>query len=205
MNCADTRRIAASWEQGELLSDTDVEEALSHALSCGSCRSEHPVFAALAARDSNRARREPPSEEAVSLADRVMADIGAMENSVPVRMPRARRVPRQRIAFAAALAACAVFASGLFSRNAQTVEIRFVLDAPNAKSVFLAGDFSSWETKGLELNKTAEGLWERKVRLRRGKSYTYNFIVDGKSWVVDPSAAERVDDGFGGESALIRL
>ena len=199
------RRIAAAWESGDGLTDAETREALGHASSCDVCRSKYPVFLALAPRDSGPARRAEPSGEARSLAERVMADIGTAPRARPVRTSGSRLRRRLPYAVPAALVACALFIVGLRVRESDTVEIRFVLDAPNAKTVFLAGDFSSWDTKNLELNKTASGIWERKVRLRRGQAYSYNFIVDGDSWVVDPAAPERIEDGFGGESALIRL
>lgn len=199
------RRIAAAWEQGDVLADAEAAEAYAHAASCGACRTAYPVFLALAPRDSGALPRSEPSGEARALADRVMADIGLKPRAVS---PRIARFPPRRIrgaAALAALAACALFAVGLAARNSGTVEVRFVLDAPDAKTVFLAGDFSSWDPKGMELRKTPSGVWERKIRLRRGQAYSYNFVIDGSTWVVDPAAPERVDDGFGGESALIRL
>jgi hypothetical protein len=203
MECADTRRIAAAWENGEELAAEELEEAYAHVLSCDVCRMASPAFLALAHRDRQSPQRPEPSAEGRALADRVMADIGTLPHAAPARI--ARFPLRRAWPFAAAaLAACALFIVGL-GWDSRTVEVRFVLDAPNAKSVYLAGDFSSWEPKGLELKKSASGLWERTIRLKRGRSYSYNFLVDGTSWVVDPSAPERIDDGFGGESALIRL
>jgi len=205
MNCENARRIAAAWEQGEALVDTDFDLALSHVESCRTCRSLQPLFMALAPRDSSRERPGRRGEEARILADRVMAGIGAAPRSVSSRPSAYRMRRRLGYAAAAALAVCAGFAFALFGKPSDTAEIRFVLDAPEAKNVFLAGDFSAWDTRDMELYKNAEGLWERKIRLRRGKVYTYNFLVDGELWVVDPAAPERIDDGFGGESALIRL
>ena len=114
---------------------------------------------------------------------------------------------RRAFGFAAvaALALSAAFAVGLAARGSDTMVVRFALEAPDASSVVLAGDFSSWSSEGLELERSADGVWERTVRLKRGRSYSYNFLVDGEVWVVDPAAPERIDDGFGGESALLRL
>ena len=199
------RRIAAAWESGDVLADAEAAEAYVHAASCEACRAAYPVFLALAPRDTAVLPRSEPSNEARALADRVMADIGSKPRAVSARMAR---FPLRRIhgvAALAALVACALFVVGLAARDSRTVEVRFVLDAPNAKTVFLAGDFSAWDPKGMELRKTPSGVWERKIRLRRGQAYSYNFVIDGSTWVVDPAAPERVDDGFGGESALIRL
>lgn len=203
MECADTRRIVAAWENGDDLDAVELEAARGHILSCAACRTAFPVFLALAPRDGRGAESSEASPAARALADRVMARIEA--TPLP-SAPRIAQFPLRRSwPFVAAVAACALFIVGFFAWDRQTVEVRFVLDAPTAKSVYLAGDFSSWDPSGLELKKSASGLWERTVRLKRGRSYSYNFVIDGTSWVVDPAAPERIDDGFGGESALIRL
>ncbi|GAB1483403.1 hypothetical protein MASR2M78_22190 [Treponema sp.] len=153
---------------------------------------------------------ENPSDSAIALAERVMAEITLQSGTAPrASAPRHRRIRGRGLRFvpaiAGALAACAVFVAMLAFQDRDTVAVRFVLEADSAQSVYLAGDFSSWKSEDLALRKNKDGLWERTVRLRKGQSYTYNFLVDGSSWVVDPAASERVDDGFGGESALIRL
>jgi hypothetical protein len=165
---------------------------------------ERETNADFAEDDARRERRGEPSPEARALARGVMAALRADPRSFRLRPIRSSPV-RRRPAAVAALAACALLSIGFFWREATTQEVRFVLEAPGARSVFLAGDFSSWDPEGLPLRKASGDLWERTVRLRRGRSYSYNFIVDGTSWVVDPAAPERIDDGFGGESALIRL
>ncbi len=204
MECADSRRIVAAWEAGTELGADELRRAAAHVASCDACRTAFPVFFALAGRDGENAQRPEPSAEGRALADRVMADIGAASKAGPARFVPA---PRRAWPFAAvaALAACALVVVGLSGGDRETMEVRFTLEAPGAKTVYLAGDFSSWDPKGLALNKTASGLWERTIRLKRGQTYSYNFLVDGTSWVVDPAATERIDDGFGGESALIRL
>lgn len=205
MECADSRRIVAAWENGDELTAEDLRAARAHISSCDACRAAFPVFIALAPHDEASPKKPKPSAEGRALADRVMADIGALPRVQSARVAPFPQRRSWRFAAAAALAACLLLAVGLIGRDTETVEVRFVLDAPGAKSVHLAGDFSSWDTDGLALKKAESGLWERTIRLRRGQAYSYNFLVDGSSWVVDPAAPERIDDGFGGESALIRL
>lgn len=203
MDCADTRRVVAAWEDGSALIAGEAREARAHILSCASCRSAYQAFLTLAVRDEDGHSGQETSPAGRALADRVMVDVARYGSSPrrTVAFPRRRAIPL----VAAAAAACVLLIFGFLRWDRQTVQVRFVLDAPGAKSVYIAGDFSSWEPAGLELKKNAAGLWERTVRLRRGRAYSYNFLVDGTSWVVDPTATERVEDGFGGESALIRL
>jgi hypothetical protein len=73
--------------------------------------------------------------------------------------------------------------------------VHFRLDAPEATSVSLAGDFTGWEP-AYELHQTAPGVWTVAVPLTPGV-HDYAFVVDGRRWTPDPLAAS-VDDGFGG-------
>ncbi|MEN3043758.1 MAG: glycogen-binding domain-containing protein [Candidatus Hydrothermales bacterium] len=61
--------------------------------------------------------------------------------------------------------------------------IKFKIKAPDARSVFLAGDFTDWEKGALKMEKRGD-FWEIEVDLEPGR-YEYKFIVDG-SWVNDP-------------------
>jgi 1,4-alpha-glucan branching enzyme len=54
---------------------------------------------------------------------------------------------------------------------------------PNAKKVFLAGDFNNWVPQDLAMKKTGGG-WELPLVLAPG-NYNYKFIADGQ-WLTDP-------------------
>lgn len=83
-----------------------------------------------------------------------------------------------------------------------TIFVHFRLDAPEASSVRLAGDFSDWQPR-YELRETAAGVWSVVVPLQPGV-HDYAFVVDGDRWTPDPLAT-RVDDGFGGENSRMAL
>lgn len=53
----------------------------------------------------------------------------------------------------------------------------------NAKQVYVAGDFNSWNPTAFPMKKTKEG-WTFRVHLPMGKT-RYKFIVDG-NWILDP-------------------
>jgi len=76
----------------------------------------------------------------------------------------------------------------------------FQLEAPAAKSVRLAGEFTEWEKKPLDLNKSKNGLWTLVLPLPPG-NHAYRFIVDGQ-WRDDPSASVRTANPFGTENAI---
>jgi anti-sigma factor RsiW len=91
----------------------------------------------------------------------------------------------------------------LESMNREVV-VRFSLTAPKAANVELAGDFNGWKPAQSPLSRTPSGVWSTTVRLSPGR-HEYLFFLDGQRWVPDPSAAEIVDDGFGGKNAVIEV
>jgi hypothetical protein len=80
--------------------------------------------------------------------------------------------------------------------------VTFRLDAPGARTVHLAGDFTDWKS-GPALNQVSPGIWSVVVSLPVGL-HDYAFIVDGTRWVQDP-LAEQVDDGFGGSNSRVAV
>ena len=76
----------------------------------------------------------------------------------------------------------------------------FFLDAPGAKSVKLAGDFTDWGKSPLDLTKLAGEIWHAAVSLPTGY-HSYRFIVDGQ-WCDDPLSVLRVPNPFGSTNAV---
>lgn len=84
------------------------------------------------------------------------------------------------------------------------VPVRFVLHAPGAKSVSVAGDFNAWRRdRAVLADDNGNGVWTVTVYLTPGR-YQYKFVVDGK-WVVDPDAPNYIVDGFGGRNAVLSI
>jgi hypothetical protein len=76
------------------------------------------------------------------------------------------------------------------------VTVRFVLVAPGAQHVNLAGTFNHWDPRATPLVRSSTGdLWTATLSLPRGQ-HQYAFVVDGTRWVPDPTAPA-IDDGFG--------
>ncbi len=87
---------------------------------------------------------------------------------------------------------------------AATVTVRFVLFAPEAEQVALAGTFNQWDPAGTPLVRTgAPGVWSATLTLPAGQ-HQYAFVVDGARWVPDPGAPA-VDDGFGRQNSVLSL
>ena len=82
--------------------------------------------------------------------------------------------------------------------------VTFVLAAPQARSVALAGDFDGWDPDRLPLRRDASGLWTVDVPLRPGR-YQYAFVVDGRRFVADPAAPRAVGDDFGQPTSVVTV
>jgi 1,4-alpha-glucan branching enzyme len=82
----------------------------------------------------------------------------------------------------------------------KTKKVRFNLYAPEAKRVFLAGDFNNWDVHNLPMKKDNKGTWEASLALTPER-YEYRFWVDGV-WYDDPNAQERVENSFGSQNSV---
>lgn len=84
------------------------------------------------------------------------------------------------------------------------VAVQFTLEAPEARSVSLAGDFSGWEPAAQLTDADGDGIWTGRFVLPPGV-HQYMFVVNGEEWVTDPRAERYVDDGFGRRNAVLAL
>ena len=87
---------------------------------------------------------------------------------------------------------------------AALVTVRFVLVAPEAREVSLAGTFNQWDAHATPLVRAGPtGVWTATLTLPAGQ-HQYAFVVDGVRWVPDPGAPA-VDDGFGRRNSVLTL
>lgn len=82
------------------------------------------------------------------------------------------------------------------------VMVQFRLGDAGARDVALAGDFNGWHPEH-RLHQVQPGVWSVDVALAPGV-YNYVFVVDGKTWRLDPLAPQ-VTDGFGGSSSRVAV
>lgn len=83
--------------------------------------------------------------------------------------------------------------------------VRFVLLAPDARSVALVGDFNNWNRATTSLAPTGkDGTWTASVALPPGR-HEYAFVVDGEHWMADPHATVTIQDDFGTASSIVTV
>ncbi len=78
--------------------------------------------------------------------------------------------------------------------------VEFTLLAPQAQSVFLAGNFNQWNLSSHPLSSNNEGVWSISVPLISGR-YEYRFFVDGE-WQNDPACSSVAENPFGTSNCL---
>jgi len=85
----------------------------------------------------------------------------------------------------------------------QLRKIMFNLSAPEAKDVFVVGDFNNWtpdENSRMRLDKNA---WKKEMPLEPGR-YHYRFVVDGE-WRDDPDNPKKESNPFGDTNSLLEI
>lgn len=168
------------------------------------------------ASDAMRARLSGPTAE---FTDRVLARLPAEPRPRRSAMawalePRSVRV-QPWVAALAAAAMLAIWIAGTWygatrgaARTAiasapghDTLYVHFELAAPEARMVHLAGDFNGWRPDEIRMTRGAGGIWAVTVPIAVGV-HSYQFVVNGSTWVADP-AAGATDDGFGGRNSMV--
>ncbi len=79
----------------------------------------------------------------------------------------------------------------------------FTFRAPEAKSVYVAGDFNNWYVDESCRMKQNNDEWCANLRLKPGV-YQYRFIVDGR-WQEDPSNPKRAENVFGDANSVVEV
>ena len=110
--------------------------------------------------------------------------------------------PAYMLAAAAVVALVLLLPRGATQKHTPQVFVEFKLEAPSARNVSLAGDFTQWQPS-YAMKQSNRGVWTIVVPLQPGV-HDYSFIVDGQRWVADP-AAPAIEDGFGGVNSRVAV
>jgi len=82
-------------------------------------------------------------------------------------------------------------------------KVTFSLMAPEAKEVYITGDFNGWKLDDDSRMKKDNGAWSKRLNLNKGK-YHYRFVIDGK-WVEDPNNPVQEINPFGELNSAIEV
>jgi len=82
-------------------------------------------------------------------------------------------------------------------------EIKFSVFAPDAKEVFLVGEFNNWQADDNSRMNPDNGNWQKKLGLNPGK-YRYRFVIDG-SWIEDSANPLKEMNPYGSQDSLVEV
>jgi 1,4-alpha-glucan branching enzyme len=86
-------------------------------------------------------------------------------------------------------------------KGAKGVKVEFVLFAPHAGDVCLAGSFNGWVPGLQPLKRHKDGRWKAKVELPAGR-HEYKFVADGR-WVEELPGVEAVPNEHGTQNFVV--
>jgi hypothetical protein len=180
--------LDSSWDTPNAAIPASLEE---HAANCPECRR-----ALTAARRLLGRSFETPA----GLDDAVLARIA----TGPVR-----RRERWLRPLAAAAAVLLMVGLGLWlglEEGRQEVTVQLTLNAPQASSVSVVGDWNGWDpTFDRMVDPDEDGVWEIELTLQSGEEHMYQFVIDQSIRTPDPLAVINIDDGFGSVNSVLNL
>ncbi len=91
----------------------------------------------------------------------------------------------------------------LKERLPQFTEIIFSVFAPEAREVYLVGEFNNWQINDNARMMQNNGTWSKKINLGFGK-YRYRFVVDG-NWIEDTSNPLKEINPYGSVDSLVEI
>jgi len=88
--------------------------------------------------------------------------------------------------------------------NVYSKEKSFNFYAPDAKEVYVVGDFNDWKINDeCSLKKLDSGVWEKTFYLVPGR-YRYKFVVDGL-YFMDPENTHKEPDPYGNSDSIFEI
>lgn len=91
--------------------------------------------------------------------------------------------------------------SSIILQKSKKQEVELVYSGA-AESVQVAGEFTSWSTKGQDFEKF-DDVWTKSIYLDPGL-YQYQIVVDG-TWIMDTENPDSVDNNVGGFNSLLNV
>jgi chromosome partitioning protein len=81
--------------------------------------------------------------------------------------------------------------------------VTLTVQAPEAKEVYLAGEFNNWKLDENSRMEQNNGCWTKNLNLNTGK-YRYRFVIDG-NWTEDPSNPAKQLNAYGTMDSLLEV
>ncbi len=83
-------------------------------------------------------------------------------------------------------------------------EADFTVNAPQAKEVYIVGEFNGWRMDdNSRLSRREDGRWMKRFSLMPGR-YRYKFVVDGQ-WLLDSNNSNKEVNPFGSFDSILKI
>lgn len=107
---------------------------------------------------------------------------------------------------AAAIVLITFFFTLTFFTRSEVITIHLMIHVPEATTVSVVGDWNGWNP-GADIltDPDGDGIWEIRLKLDKNNEYRYQFLINGRDWVPDPTSPLQVDDGFGGINSVLEI
>ena len=83
------------------------------------------------------------------------------------------------------------------------VSVDFIFHSPEAKQVYLVGEFNNWESHSIPMWKRNEKEWKATLQLNPGR-YEYKYLADG-TWIENIPGIESVQNSLGTNNLIISV
>jgi hypothetical protein len=135
---------------------------------------------------------------------RQLADLAPAEPWRPPRGIRLARLLRPLTFAGAGFATAVLFFLAVFSApEPPACRSRFILFAPTATQVELAGSFTGWQRVAMRPS-GGSGYWALRLPVPAGE-HRFVYILDGKQRVTDPTLPASEKDDFGGHNSILNV
>ncbi len=90
-----------------------------------------------------------------------------------------------------------------YSAKKMAKPINFICVAPQAKQVYLVGDFNGWDPSSHPMQRQPDGAWLLQVPMHHGH-HRYRFLADGRPQL-DPRAQGVAPDPKGEKASVVAV
>ncbi len=93
-----------------------------------------------------------------------------------------------------------------YTKTKKKCRVTFKYPNPElASTAAIAGDFNEWSQTETPMKKLKNGSFSVTISLDTGNSYSFRYILDGKTWVNDPDADGYVRNEHGEDNSVVEL
>jgi 1,4-alpha-glucan branching enzyme len=90
-----------------------------------------------------------------------------------------------------------------FFKTIDECEVTFEFTAPEAKDVYLYGDFTNWEPVAMKKAKAKDAPFRYKTRLPKDGQFQFRYLIDNEIWQNDEAADAYWANNQGSDNSVV--